>query len=74
MTELLATCFGIYMIAAGLGLTINRQRVTTIIDEFEAPPALTYFGGAVMTLAGAALVLTHNVCNFPCLLMSAFGD
>lgn len=51
------------MIAAGLGLAINRQRALKIIDEFEAQPALTYFGGAVMTLPGAAFALTHNIAE-----------
>lgn len=63
MTETLATIFGIYMLCAGLGLILNRGWAHGVMDDLESSPALTYICGAVVLIAGLALVMNHNLWN-----------
>ena len=74
MTELLAKIFGIYMLCAGLGLLLNKNMSKIILDEFETNPALTYFGGAIILLAGLALIFHHNIwTGWPEIMITLFG-
>ncbi len=61
MTELLAQTFGIYMLVAGFGLLLRPGWAMEILDSIENNAAMIYLMGAIVTIAGTALVLTHNI-------------
>jgi len=61
MTALLAKVFGIYMICGGFGLILNKDRALQVLDEIDENSTLTYLVGAIVLMAGSALVLTHNI-------------
>lgn len=61
MSDTVATIFGIYMLCGGAVLLLDKNRVPRIIDDFENSPALSFLGGAVILIAGLALLLHHNI-------------
>ncbi|NNE56641.1 MAG: hypothetical protein HKN36_00910 [Hellea sp.] len=61
MTELLAKVFGIYMLCGGLGMVLNQGMAMRVLDEYEDNAMLAYLTGAIVLMAGSALVLTHNL-------------
>jgi len=62
------------MMAGGLGLVLNRGWAMQILDDFERSPALAYLGGAIITMGGLALVLTHNIWSgWPEIMVTLFG-
>ncbi len=74
MTDLLATVFGVYMLAGGFGLVVNTGWAERILEDFESSPAMSYLAGAIITLAGTALVLTHNIWSgWPDIMVTLIG-
>ncbi len=74
MTHMLSNIFGIYMFCAGAGMLLNKHMARAIIEEFENSPALTYFGGAIIHIAGLFLIIHHNIwTGWPEILITLFG-
>ena len=65
LTLSLATAFGAYMLAAGIGALINRDRWLGILEELRKSPALTFIAGLVTFALGVAFVLAHNYWGDP---------
>lgn len=61
MTQMLATIFGVYMLCAGLGCVINKGWAGSILDGMEESDAHIYLTGAIVLIAGTALILNHNI-------------
>lgn len=61
MTQTLATIFGVYMMCAGLGCVINKGWAERILDGMERSDAHIYLTGAIVLMAGTALILNHNI-------------
>ncbi len=61
MTEIFARCLGLYMGAAGIGLILDPKRFESMMDDFQANPALGYIGGIVALVMGLIIVGFHNV-------------
>lgn len=61
MTQMLATIFGVYMLCAGLGCVINKGWAGRILDGMEESDAHIYLTGAIVLIAGTALILNHNI-------------
>ncbi|MBU1213366.1 MAG: hypothetical protein KJ587_19185 [Alphaproteobacteria bacterium] len=60
LTLSLATAFGAYMLAAGIGGLTNTDRWTGILDELRKSPALTFIAGLMAFVLGVAFILAHN--------------
>lgn len=52
--------FSIYMIVAAIGILLNKQIATKMIQQFKDNYALIYTIGAMATLLGSYMVITHN--------------
>ena len=57
----LAQLLGPVFFILGTAALVGRQKLRDILSEFIDSPALTYFAGFLGLLAGAALVLSHNI-------------
>jgi len=74
MTELLAKVFGIYMICGGIGMMLRKEWAMQVMDEFEDNATITYLAGAIVLMAGTALVLTHNIWQgWPEIMVTLIG-
>ena len=56
IADTVCVIFGIYALAAGLGMVIEPGRATRVLDEFDTSPALVYVTGAFMFFLGAAVL------------------
>ena len=56
VADTVCVIFGIYALAAGLGMVIEPGRATRVLDEFDTSPALVYVTGAFMFFLGAAVL------------------
>lgn len=56
VADTVCVIFGIYALAAGLGMVIEPGRATRVLDEFDTSPALVYVTGAFMFFLGAGLL------------------
>lgn len=57
----LAKAFGLGFVLVGLGMLGNAKHYKAMLDDFMKSPALMYFAGVVVLVAGFFLVLKHNV-------------
>ena len=66
----LARLIGPVLLAAAIGLFINREGYRAMAQEFLRSPALIYLSGVLTMLAGVAIVLAHNlwVADWPVLI------
>lgn len=65
VTELLATWMGLYMVAAGAGLLVDRNLYANVIGELRDGASLGYLAAIVVFVIGAAVVSLHNEWNGP---------
>ena len=74
LTLQLATAFGAYMIAGGLGGLISRDRWIAFINDFDGASALAFITGVFVYVVGVAIILAHNVwTDFVAGLISLVG-
>jgi hypothetical protein len=57
----LARLIGPVMLAAAIGLFLNREGYKAMAQEFLRSPPLIYLSGVLTMLAGVAIVLAHNL-------------
>ena len=60
LTEILARIFGLYMLAAGIGLALNSADMLKMVEEMRQSPLAFYLGGLIAFAIGAAIVSLHN--------------
>ncbi len=65
MTQLLATFFGVYMLAVGIGVLMEREGFIKIVDELHDNTTLGYITGVLVFVLGATLVALHNIWTDP---------
>jgi len=58
---LLAQVFGYYLVITGVAVFLNRERFAEFANRLKKRPAMLFFTGALLTLAGLFLVLLHNI-------------
>ena len=58
--QTLALFVGLYFLAAGGGVLLDRQTYVRMLGEFQANSALTFVTGAFAFAVGAAMVALHN--------------
>lgn len=74
MTEILARIFGLYMIAAGVGVLFSRSLFSRMLDELRSGVTLAYLTGLVAFAIGAVTVTLHNEwSNPPAIVISLVG-
>jgi hypothetical protein len=61
LTLSLCIAFGVYLLAAGVMMLRNGDRMSGLLQEFERSPALAYVTGAFTYALGVAVILTHHV-------------
>jgi hypothetical protein len=64
LTELLARIFGLYMLAAGVGLALNNHNLPRMLEEMRRP-FIFYLGGLIAFAIGAVIVSVHNDFSGP---------
>ena len=52
LTEYLALMFGLYLVAAGIGLLLDGDEYQSMLDEFYENPALGYIGAILVFALG----------------------
>jgi hypothetical protein len=57
----LAQLIGPVILAAAIGLLLNREGYKAMAQEVVGSPALLYLSGVLTMIAGVAVVLAHNV-------------
>jgi small-conductance mechanosensitive channel len=57
----LAKLIGPIYLVVGLGLLLNREHYSGLIQEFSASPALFYLSAIIALIFGGLIVLLHNV-------------
>ncbi len=57
----LARLIGPVMLVAAIGLLVNREGHRAMALQFLQSPPLIYISGALIMIAGIAIVLAHNV-------------
>ena len=60
LTEFLALVFGLYFIAAGIGLISNRFDYQAMLDELYENAALGYISAILVFALGVVVVRLHN--------------
>lgn len=60
-TSFLAKLFGLYCILAALSMSLRGRAMVGVISDILHDPAMTFVLGAVVVIAGLAMVLAHNV-------------
>jgi len=60
-TMLLAQIFGYYLIIIGISVFLNRGQFGKFTKEFKNQPGMFFLVGALVTLVGLYLTLTHNI-------------
>ena len=74
LTEILARIFGLYMLAAGVGLALNSANLTKMLEEMQQSRFAFYLGGLIAFAIGAAIVSLHNDFSGPlAIFISLFG-
>jgi hypothetical protein len=69
LTNLFALFVGLYMIAGGVGLLVDRAGYATLVDELVASPALTLIAAVFIFALGAMMVSVHNIWTSPVAIM-----
>ena len=74
LTEILARIFGLYMLAAGIGLALNGDNMLKMIEEMRQSRLAFYLGGLIAFAIGAAIVSLHNDFSGPlAIVVTLFG-
>ena len=74
LTEILARIFGLYMLAAGIGLALNSADLPKMLEEMRQSALAFYLGGLIAFAIGAAVVSLHNDFSGPlAIFISLFG-
>ncbi len=74
LTEILARIFGLYMLAAGIGLALNRADLAKMLEEMQQSPLVFYLGGLITFAIGATIVSLHNDFSGPlAIFITLFG-
>ncbi len=60
LTDYLALMFGVYLIAAGVGLMLDGETYVGMLQEFRDNAALGYLVGIMAFSIGVVLVRLHN--------------
>ncbi len=64
-TEILARIFGLYLIAAGMGLLFSRSLFPRMLDELRGGVTLAYLSGILAFAIGAVTLSLHNDWSGP---------
>lgn len=59
-TSTLASLIGLYFVAAGIGLLVDRDFPTRVIEELRDQAVLGFVGGIVVFAIGGTIVSVHN--------------
>jgi len=74
LTEILARIFGLYMLAAGIGLALNSADMLKMVEEMRQSRLAFYLGGLIAFAIGAAIVSLHNDFSGPlAIFITLFG-
>ncbi len=74
LTVILARIFGLYMLAAGIGLALNSANLAKMLEEMRQSTFAFYLGGLIAFAIGAAVVGLHNDFSSPlAIFISLFG-
>lgn len=60
LTQYLGLIFGIYFVAAGIGLLVDGDEYRAMMEEFSDNPVLGYIAGVVAFALGVILIRLHN--------------
>jgi uncharacterized protein YjeT (DUF2065 family) len=60
LTDFLALMFGLYLLAAGIGLFLDGDEYHAMLEEFNENPALGYIGAILVFALGVVVVRLHN--------------
>ena len=60
MTNTIASLIGLYFVAAGVGLLVDRSFFAKAITELLDQPMLGYIGGILTFVVGGTIVGVHN--------------
>lgn len=60
LSDYIIMMMGIYLLAAGIGLFIDRAGAKAMISEFYNQPALSYLAGIIAFVFGAVLLRLHH--------------
>lgn len=60
LTEYLALMFGVYLVAAGIGLLLEGDAYNDILEEFYDNQALGYISRVIVFALGVVVVRLHN--------------
>lgn len=64
-TDTLAFFFGLYLLAAGVGLLVDPKGYAGMLESFRETPALGYIAAIAAFVVGAFIVTVHNVWSGP---------
>jgi drug/metabolite transporter (DMT)-like permease len=64
-TRLTARILGPFLTVAGAAAVLRRDDLLTLIEGFQADPALTFVTGMLLVLAGLALMAIHQRWRTP---------
>ncbi len=59
-TQTLAALIGLYFVAAGTGLLVERQNMSAMFKDLSNHAMLGYLGGLIAFTIGGAMVAIHN--------------
>ncbi len=62
-TQILAALIGLYFLAAGVGLLVDRNNAAELMKELTAQPMFGFLGGIIAFAIGGAIVGVHNNWN-----------
>ena len=72
--EVVILLVGVYLVGAGLMMSISPQRLTMMFENIEAQPAISYLTGVIMALIGAAILyMFHDFSNWSNGLVTLMG-
>lgn len=74
MTAIFARIYGVYALAAGIGLLVSGTRYQQAMAGFRDNAALTYLAAILAFAVGAVTVTLHNVWSgAPAIIVSFIG-
>ena len=60
-TQTLAVLIGLYFLAAGVGLLVDRNNASQLMKELMAQSMFGFLGGILAFAIGGAIVAVHNI-------------